>query len=65
MDPSSTDELRRRIAALETDLQTVHAAREEAEDNLAKHRIEQKNAEHARHVSFVMSASSVSCYYDD
>ncbi|KAJ7846352.1 hypothetical protein B0H14DRAFT_2772436 [Mycena olivaceomarginata] len=51
MDPSSTDELRRRIAALETDLQTVHAAREEAEDNLVKHRIEQKNAEHARHAA--------------
>ncbi|KAJ7821351.1 hypothetical protein B0H13DRAFT_2129163 [Mycena leptocephala] len=52
MDPSSTNsastsELRRRIAALEIDLQTAEAAREEAESNLVNHR---KNAEHARHV---------------
>ncbi|KAJ7248625.1 hypothetical protein B0H12DRAFT_1123492 [Mycena haematopus] len=51
MEPStdSTDasELRQRIAALEVDLQTAHAAREEAESQLAHDRIEQKNAEHA------------------
>ncbi|KAF8208298.1 hypothetical protein K438DRAFT_2013078 [Mycena galopus ATCC 62051] len=53
MDPENNNvfELRQRIATLEVDLQTVHAAKEEAESQLAKNRIEHKNAEHARHAA--------------
>ncbi|KAJ6588444.1 hypothetical protein B0H19DRAFT_1099342 [Mycena capillaripes] len=47
----SSSELRRRIAALEIDLQKVQAAKEEAEANLETHRAEQKNAEHAHHAA--------------
>ncbi|KAJ6481683.1 hypothetical protein C8R45DRAFT_1002690 [Mycena sanguinolenta] len=50
MDKSASD-LRQRIAALEVELQTAHAAKEEAESQLANERIERKHAEHARHAA--------------
>ncbi|KAJ7031647.1 hypothetical protein C8F04DRAFT_1262754 [Mycena alexandri] len=47
----SPDELRRRIAALQDDLQVAQLAREEVQSELENHRIEAKNAEHAHHVA--------------
>ncbi|KAJ7177934.1 hypothetical protein C8R46DRAFT_1346213 [Mycena filopes] len=54
MDPtanSELSELRRRLAAIESDLQVAQRAREEAEAELENHRTEAKNALHAHHAA--------------
>ncbi|KAJ7507266.1 hypothetical protein B0H11DRAFT_2219094 [Mycena galericulata] len=59
MDPSLADspsDLRRRIEALEVDLQKSQAAREEAETDLATLRLEAKNSEHAHHAARNLAA---------
>ncbi|KAJ7481610.1 hypothetical protein FB451DRAFT_1394255 [Mycena latifolia] len=56
MDPSSTDslsasDLRRRITALEIDLQKAQVAKEDVETDLATHRAQAKHAEHTHHAA--------------